>query len=153
MQWWISAYRFVEALRLTLLVEEAILVALCDKEIKLEIASRKLHTASDRCPFAKADRLVFYGTISQRITADDILLQHITEREEIRFLSHLFEMLTVFVRLFHHTALRLYGVNCTVCVQPLRGWVLGEDIFFESYATGLGVVGQEVDAVAGAYGN
>ncbi|MBR6063369.1 MAG: hypothetical protein IKP54_04360 [Bacteroidales bacterium] len=21
----------------------------------------------------------------------------------------------------HHTALRLYGVNCTACVQPLRG--------------------------------
>ena len=31
--------------------------------------------------------------------------------------------------------------------------MLGEDIFFESYATGLGIIGQEVDAVAGAYGN
>ena len=69
-------------------------------------------------------------------------------------MSHLFEMLTVSVRLFHHTApIGLYGVNCTACVQPLRGWVLGEGVLFQSGAAGLGVVGQDVDAVAGADGD
>ena len=63
-------------------------------------------------------------------------------------------MLTVFVLLFHHTApIGLYGVNCTACVQPLRGWVLGEDVVFQSGAAGLGVVGKDVDAVAGADGD
>ena len=63
-------------------------------------------------------------------------------------------MLTVFVLLFHHTApIGLYGVNCTAYVQPLRGWTLGEDVVFQSGAAGLDVVGQDVDAVAGAHGN
>ena len=58
------------------------------------------------------------------------------------------------VRLFHHTSpIGLYGVNCTVCVQPLRGWVLREDILFESCATRFGIVGQDVDAAAGTHGN
>ena len=35
--------------------------------------------------------------------------------------SHLSEMLTVRAHRQHHTALRLYGVICTVCVTPLRG--------------------------------
>ena len=61
-------------------------------------------------------------------------------------------------RLEHHTALRLCGVNCTACVSPLRGdvgasesfWggMLGEDVLLKSGAAGLGVVGQDVDAVA-----
>ena len=58
-----------------------------------------------------------------------------------------------YLLLTYNTALRLYGVNCTVCVQPLRGWVLREDVLFQSGAAGLGVVGQDVNAIAGAYGN
>ena len=66
-------------------------------------------------------------------------------------------------RLEHHTALRLCGVNCTACVSPLRGdvgasesfWggMLGEDVLLKSGAAGLGVVGQDVNAVAGADGD
>ena len=66
-------------------------------------------------------------------------------------------------RLEHHTVLRLCGVNCTACVSPLRGdegasesfwsWVLGENVLFQSCAAGFGVVGQDVDAVAGADGD
>ena len=63
MQWRIGAYWFVEALRLSFLVEEAVLVALGDKEIKLEVTPRELHTAGNRCPFAEGDGLVFSSAI------------------------------------------------------------------------------------------
>ncbi|MBQ7540183.1 MAG: hypothetical protein IJT13_03560, partial [Bacteroidaceae bacterium] len=69
-------------------------------------------------------------------------------------MSHLFEMLVECVRLFHHTApIGLCGVTCASRVQPLRGWVLREDVLFQSGAAGLGVVGQDVDAVAGSDGD
>ena len=37
-------------------------------------------------------------------------------------LSHLSEMLFRVRIRNHHTVLRLYGVNCTACVAPLRGF-------------------------------
>ena len=78
-------------------------------------------------------------------------------------MSHLSEMLVSPAALHHHTALCLCGVTCTACVSPLRGdegtserfwgWMLGENVLFESCAARFGVVGQDVDAVTGAHGN
>ena len=79
MQWWICAHWFIEALRFALLIEEAVLVALCNKEIKLEVAPRELHAARDRCPFAESDRFIISGAIGKRIATDNILLQHVSE--------------------------------------------------------------------------
>ena len=79
MQWWIGTHRLVEILRFTLLVEEAVLVALRNEEVELEVASRELHTARNGCPLAEGDRLVLGGTVGQCITADDILLEHVAE--------------------------------------------------------------------------
>ena len=140
MQWGIGAHRFVEFLDFALLVEETVLVALGDEEVELEVAPGELQAARDGSPLTKADRLVFCCAIGQCVAADDVLSEHIAEGEEVG-------------TFFHHTALRLYGVTCTACVQPLRGWVLGEDVGFQSCAAGLGVVGQDVDAVAGADGD
>ena len=146
---WIRPYRFIETLGLTLLVEEAVLVALCDEEIKLEVAPRELHTARNGCPLAEGDGLVLGGSVGEGVAADDILLEHVAEREEVgTFFHH-----TARCGLTHHTALRLYGVICASRVQPLRGWVLGEDVLFQSGAAGLCVVGEDVDTVAGADGD
>ena len=132
-----------------LLVEEAVLVALGDEEVELEVAAGELHAAGDGGPLAESDGLVFGSAIGEGVATDDVLLEHIAEREEVgAFFHH-----TARCGLTHHTALRLYGVICASRVQPLRGWVLGEDVFFQSGAAGLGVVGQNVDAIAGAYGN
>ena len=79
MQRGIGAHGFIETLRLALLVEKAVLVALCDEEVKLEVAPRELHAARYGCPLAEGDGLVLGGTIGQRIAADDILLQHVSE--------------------------------------------------------------------------
>ena len=79
MQRGIGAHGVVKALRFAFLIEEAVLVALGDEEIKLEVASRELHTAGDGCPFAKGDGLAICGAIGQRIAADDILLKHVSE--------------------------------------------------------------------------
>ena len=49
---------FIEMLRFALLVEEAVLVALGDKEVELEIAPCKLHASGDWCPLAEGDRFV-----------------------------------------------------------------------------------------------
>lgn len=76
-------YRFVKALRFALLVEEAVLVALGDEEVELEVAAGELHTAGDGCPLAEDDRFVLGGAVGQCITADDILLEHVAEREEV----------------------------------------------------------------------
>ena len=103
MQRGISVYRFVEALHLALLVEEAVLVALGDEEVELEVAAGELHTAGDGCPLAEDDRFVIGGAVGEGVAADDVFLQHVAEREEVW-------------TFFHHTALRLYGVNCTACV-------------------------------------
>ena len=54
-------------------------MALCDKKVKLEVAPRELHAAGDGCPFAEGDRLALGGAIGQRIAADNILLQHVSE--------------------------------------------------------------------------
>ena len=125
MQRGISVYRFVEALLFALLVEEAVLVALGDEEVELEVATGELHTASDRGPLAEGDGLVLGGAVGEGVAADDVFSEHVAEREEVG----------------------------TVHGQPLRGWVLGEDVFFQSGAAGLGVVGEDVDAVAGADGD
>ena len=51
----------------------------CDKEIKLEVTPRELHAARDGCPLAESDGFVLGSAIGQRIAADDILLQHVSE--------------------------------------------------------------------------
>ena len=79
MHWRIGTHRLVEALHLALLIEEAILMALCDKEVELEVAPRELHTACNGRPLAESDGLVLSSAIGQRIAADDVLLQHISE--------------------------------------------------------------------------
>ena len=122
MQWWIGSHRFVETLHFALFVEEAVLVALCDKEIKLEVAPREVHAARNGCPLAESDGLVLGSAIGQCIAADDILLQHISEAFFIAACT------AFFANLVNH-----FGK------QP--------------FTTSLGVVGQDVDAIAGAYGN
>lgn len=152
MQWWIGTHRLVETLHFALLVEEAVLVALGDEEVELEVAARELHTARNGCPLAEGDGLVLGGAVGQCIAADDVLLEHIAEGEEVGSLIHHTALQHLIVSR-HHTALRLYGVTCASCVQPLRGWVLGEDVSLQSGAAGFGIVGKDVDAVAGADGD
>ena len=122
MQWWKCTHGFVETLHFALFVEEAILVVFCDKEIKLEVAPRELHAARDGCPLAESDGLVFGSAIGQRIAADDVLLQHVSEAFFITDCIILFANLTKYFD-----------------KQPLT--------------TSLGIVGQDVNAIAGAYGN
>lgn len=125
MQRGISVYRFVKALRFALLVEKAVLVALGDEEVELEVAAGELHTARDGGPLAEGDGLVLGGAVGEGVAADDVLLEHKAEREKVG----------------------------TVHGQPLRGWVLRKNVLFQSGAAGLGVVGQDVNAVAGADGD
>ncbi len=122
MQRGIGAHWFIETLRLALLVEKAVLVTLRDEEIKLEIASRELHTARYGCPFAENNGLALGSAIGQCVAADDILLQHILEAFFIAACTALF------ANLVNH-----FGK------QP--------------FTTSLGIVGQDVNAIAGAYGN
>ena len=122
MQRGIGAHWFIETLRLALLVEKAVLVTLRDEEVKLEIASRELHTARYGCPFAEDNGLVLGSAIGQCVAADDILLQHILEAFFIAACT------APFANLVNH-----FGK------QPLT--------------TSLGIVGQNVNAIAGAYGN
>ena len=75
--WWIGTHRFVKALCFALLVEEGILMCLVDKEVKLKVAPRKLHTPRDGSPFTEGDRLIIRSAIGQRIATDNILPQHI----------------------------------------------------------------------------
>lgn len=152
MQWGIGAHRFVETLHFALLVEEAVLVALGDEEVELEVAAGEPHTARYGCPLAEGDGLVVGGAVGEGVAADDVLSEYIAEGEEVGSLIHHTALQHLIVSR-HHTALRLYGVTCASCVQPLRGWVLGEDVSLQSGAASLGVVGQDVDTVAGANGN
>ena len=122
MQRWIGTHRFVETLHFALFVEKTVLVVFCDKEVKLEVAPRELHAARDGCPLAESDGLVLGSAIGQRIAADDILLQHISEAFFIAACT------AFFANLVNH-----FGK------QP--------------FTTRLGVVGQNVNAIAGAYGN
>ena len=122
MQWWIGTHRLVETLHFALFVEKAVLVVFCDKEVKLEVAPRELHAARDGCPLAESDGLVLGSAIGQRVAADDILLQHISEAFFIAACTALY------ANLVNH-----FGK------QPLT--------------TSLGIVGQDVDAIAGANGN
>ena len=122
MQWWIGTHRLVETLHFALFVEEAVLVALCDKEVKLEVAPRELHAARNGCPLAESDGSVLGSAIGQRIAADDILLQHVSEAFFITVCT------AFFANLVNH-----FGK------QP--------------FTTSLGIVGQDVNAIAGTYGN
>lgn len=122
MQWGIGTHRFVEILRFTLLVEEAVLVALRNEEVELEVAPRELHTARDGRPLAESDGLVLGGAVGQCVTTDDILLEHVAETFFIACRA------VFFANLAHHLG-----------KQPLTA--------------SLGIVGQDVDAVAGANGN
>lgn len=83
MQWGIGAHRFVETLHFALLVEEAVLVAFCDKEIKLEVTPRELHAARNGCPLAESDGLVLGGAVGQCIATDDVFSEHVAEREKV----------------------------------------------------------------------
>lgn len=80
---WIGLYGLIEALHFALLVEEAVLVALGDEEVELEIATGELHTAGDRRPLAEGDGLVLGGAVGEGVAADDVLLQHVSEGEEV----------------------------------------------------------------------
>ena len=122
MQWWIGTHRLVETLHFALLVEEAVLVALCDEEIELEVAPRELHTARNGCPLAESDGLVLGGAVGQCIAADDVFSEHVAETFFITISTALF------ANLVNH-----FGK------QPST--------------TSLGIVGQDVDAVAGSNGN
>ena len=122
MQRGIGAHWFIETLRLALLVEKAVLVTLRDEEIKLEIASRELHTARYGCPFAEDNGLVLGSAIGQCVAADDVLLQ---DELEAFFIA---ACTALFANLVNH-----FGK------QP--------------FTTSLGIVGQDVNAIAGAYGN
>ena len=79
MQRGIGAYRLIKILRFALLIEKAVLMALCDKEIKLKIASREQHAACDGCPFAEGYGLALSSARGQRIATDDVLLQNVSE--------------------------------------------------------------------------
>ncbi len=83
MQWGIGAHGFVEVLHFALLVEEAVLVALGDEEVELEVAAGELHTARDGGPLAEGDGLVLGGAVGEGIAADDVFLEHVAEREEV----------------------------------------------------------------------
>lgn len=120
MQWGIGTHRFVKALHFALLVEEAVLVALGDEEVELEVAAGKLHTAGDRGPLAEDDGLVLGGAVGEGVAADDVFSEHVAEGEKVG----------------------------TVHGQPLRGCVLRKNVLFQSGAAGLGIVGQDVNAVA-----
>ena len=133
-------------------------MALGDEEVELEVAPGELHAAGDGGPLAEDDGFVLGGAVGEGVAADDVLLEHIAEGEEVGTFFHhtALQHLTVsrhHTTLRHHTALRLYGVTCASRVQSLRGWVLGEDVGLQSGAAGFGIVGEDVDAVAGADGD
>ena len=52
-------------------------MCLVDKEVELEIASRELHAACNRCPFAERDRFAIGSAIGEGISADDIFLEQV----------------------------------------------------------------------------
>ena len=79
MQWGIGAHRLIEALHLALLVEEAVLVALRDEEVELEVAPGELHTSGDGGPLAEGDGLVVGGAVGECVAADDVFLEHVAE--------------------------------------------------------------------------
>lgn len=83
MQRGISVYRFVEALYLALLVEKAVLVALGDEEVELEVAAGELHTARDGGPLAEDDGFILGGAVGEGVAADDVLSEYIAEREAV----------------------------------------------------------------------
>ena len=83
MQRGISVYGFVEALHFALLVEEAVLVALGDEEIELEVAAGELHTARDGGPLAEDEGFILGGAVGEGVAADDVLPEHIAEGEEV----------------------------------------------------------------------
>lgn len=83
MQWGIGAHGFVETLGLALLVEKAVLVALGDEEVELEVAPGELHSARDGSPLAEDDGLVLGGAVGEGVAADDVLQEHVAEGEDV----------------------------------------------------------------------
>ena len=79
----IGFYRLIETLYFALLVEEAVLVALGDEEVELEVATGELHTARDGGPLAEDDGFILGGAVGEGVAADDVLLEHIAEREKV----------------------------------------------------------------------
>ena len=79
----IGFYRLIETLYFALLVEETVLVALGDEEVELEVAAGELHTARDGGPLAEGDGLVLGGSVGEGVAADNVLLEHIAEREAV----------------------------------------------------------------------
>ena len=63
-------------------------MALGDEEVELEVATGKLHTAGDGCPLAEGDGFALGGAVGQRVAADDVLLEHIAEGEEVGTFFH-----------------------------------------------------------------
>ena len=122
MQRGISVYRLVKALRFALLVEEAVLVALGDEEVELEVATGELHTAGDGGPFAEDDGLVLGGAVGEGVAADDVLFQHVSQA--------------------------FFITDCTTLVANLANH-FGK----KPFTTSLSVVGQDVNAIAGADGD
>ncbi len=80
---WIRPYRFIETLGLALLVEEAVLVALGDEKVELEVAAGELQAAGDGGPLAEDDGLVLGGAVGEGVAADDVLPEHVAEREKV----------------------------------------------------------------------
>ena len=80
---WENLDRLVKALHIALLVEEAVLVALGDEEVELEVAAGELHTAGDRGPLAEDDGLVLGGAVGEGVAADDVFSEHVAEGEEV----------------------------------------------------------------------
>ena len=114
MQRGIGAHGFIETLRLALLVEKAVLVALRDKEVKLEVAPRDLHTARYGCPFAEDDGLVLGSAIGQCIAADDILLQHVSQAFFIAIRT------VFFAHLIYHLGKKSFTASLDVVGQDVN---------------------------------
>lgn len=83
MQRGIGAHGFVEVLHFALLIEEAVLVALCDEEIELEVAPGELHASGDGGPLTEDDGFVLGGAVGEGVAADDVLSEYIAEGEEV----------------------------------------------------------------------
>ena len=58
-------------------------MALGDEEVELEVATGELHTARDGGPLAEDDGFILGGAVGEGVAADDVLSEHVAEREEV----------------------------------------------------------------------
>ena len=137
MQRRIRPHRFVEVLCLALLVEERILVCLVDQKVKLKVSPRELHTAGDGSPFTESNRLAVCGAIGEGIAADDVLPQHIAETSLVR----------------RHPACGLVRrrLACGAICYSQAGSLRTNDLGEQPLPAGLGIILQQLDAIARAY--